>query len=307
MSGSRTLEVPGWLKRLYELSGRVTETGLHGLLDHYAVTMPLGEALARGAITPSDLEELLSRKSVQVADAMQWPSVLGGFINSVDPQVFWRDQWKRMLGREIDVPLLPTIKPKTRNAIDRYQLMLVYLPALKQTDYPSSFIRMADVDFGRLLVGEWVLVETVPQFKWSSGERYFASNLGDQMLIDHCPPSSRMNVTWGNLRTEIVPEWTKVWGLSRGAVRIPSVEQLNLIGNVFRWMRETLPVHYTLPLPDLNRPTCLEWCANKDTYETRLVLGESEGASDNSLGRVSTRHTDRYYKDVMFRLIAVLR
>ena len=301
----RTLEgLPWWAKRLDELSGHFSRQGLGGLLDHHRVTNALGEAIAIGGVTP---EELLVWIQAQVASRMSvGPSPDSALQDpwaayNADPRAFWEQVWEEILGRKIEIPPVPKLKGKTKKAIERYKLMLVFLPKITEDDYPGSFIKPA---WGRYigeasierrpLPGRWVLAEMIDKPNWDDQSGYKDDLLGQDLGL-----TTRFKISWDHLTASLLPKAAKLLGLAKPSVRQPTLEERNLTANLFNWLRE----HRGLDLPDLDSTNSWEWCLNVYASSNRLFTGHRDRGGLSSVnGFWSGDENDH----ITFRVLAVL-
>ena len=68
--------LPAWIQEILRRREHLTPAGLNGLLGAHAVTMPLGEALARQQIDPAELDAWVKTQLAPKADASaELPSV----------------------------------------------------------------------------------------------------------------------------------------------------------------------------------------------------------------------------------------
>ena len=311
---SKLERLPGWAKRLDEMSGHFTEAGLNGLLDYHAVTSPLGELLARGEVTPAQIKEFLDglRKPVASTAAL----AAGASVQSIwdaEVQTFWTRAWAEILGdklmqdRKIVVPPLPNMKAKMKIAITGSfgWWIPIFLPAnLTEADYPAEFVKpdwgkyLKESDIQRRpLLGRWVMVETISKPNWDDPNGY---GNGDDPLANVLELTNRrFNVSWNRIHETHLPETAKLLGLSKKAVRLPTAEEWNLIGNLFLWLNR----HRNTTLPDIGSTNSWEWCENAYGDVVRLVVGNR---GDGGLGDVVDRWRDGACDDVGFRVLAVL-
>lgn len=283
--------LPGWARRLDEMSGHFSEAGLNGLLDYHAEMNPLGELLARGEVTPTQVKEFLDglRKPMTAgADAVAAvmpntdPSPTDVILRT-SPDNFWTVAWSDILGeevmrkRKIVVPPLPTLKAKTKTAITGGlgTWIPIYLPqGLTESDYPTDFIKPAwgkyltvgDIQ-RRPLPGRWAIVETIPKPNWDDQNGY---GNGNDPLAQTLGLKSRFGVSWDDFHQISLPNLAKQIGLSKKAVRLPTAEEWNLIGNLFLWLNANRSAN----LPDLGSTNSWEWCENSDGDGNRLVVGD---------------------------------
>jgi hypothetical protein len=218
-----------------------------------------------------------------------------------DPRAFWEQVWKEILGREIDVPTIRKLKGKTKKAIEKYKFMLVFLPKITENDYPEGFVKPAwgrylDVSQieRRSLPGRWVLVETIAKSNWNDSVGHKDDLFGQDLGL-----TSRFKISWNHLTASILPKATKLLGLARPAVRQPTLEEWNLIGNLFNWLCQ----NRGMSLPDLGSTNFWERCFNTCGSDNYLVAG---GCVKGGLSGVHKDPSGCGSVNVAFRVLAVL-
>ncbi|MFC1788136.1 hypothetical protein ACFLZY_02870 [Patescibacteria group bacterium] len=266
-------KLPGWVKRLDELSSRMSTGGLHGLLDHHKLTNRLGELLTSGEIKSKELSAWLEScqetpKVVSRQDISAWRDLQN------DPQAFWQEVWNEILDREVEVPSLSKLKKKTIFELDGHSFMLMFIPELTEDDYPAGFIkpnwgRYLDIsDVKRLaLPGRWVAVETIFKPNWDDKRGY---GHGRDTVAEALGLESRFYVSWDSLKATHLPALAKVLSLRKAALRLTSAEEWNLVGNLFLWLQEHREMK---DLFDLGSTNSWEWCENTSGAGARLVVG----------------------------------
>lgn len=303
-------EMPKWVTRINEMAPNITEAGLHGLLDHAEVLMPLGEVLARRQIDRDELQLVVDRLLEKARSRDVSRPVHRNVISDIGTEAFWEHVWEQILGRKIQIPRIPKIKAKTLRAIKEYGLKLVYLPAITESDYPEGFIKP---EWGTELIpgaterfplaGRWMLVETILQPETDVVNRLQISS--DELFLDHSDGICRMQYSWDGVMGDLVQIVAQTFGLPKRAVRLPSVEELNLIGNLFRWLNANC--HQSLP--DLHANPKRELCLNKFRREHHLTLcGESRTSGDipmRGLACVEYIRSKAPFEIISFRLIIV--
>lgn len=316
--------LPGWALKLHGSVERFTESGLTGLVDHASVTNPLGELLARREVTPARLQEFLD--SLRESQGATAPSGLpaGGQspmqdILGADPQKFWSTAWQDILSvavrvfgntkevKEIVIPPFPTLKVKAAAAFmgGLGHWIPVFLPAnLTEADYPAEFVKP---DWGKYLTvssiqrrplpGRWVMVETIGKPNWNDQNGYGNGNdsLGKALGL-----TTRFRVSWDGIKDTHLKNLAKShFGLSKKAVRLPTAEEWNLIGNLFLWLNR----HRNMALPDLGSTDSWEWCENACGVDYRLVVGYRDNGGLAGVGGRWLGGTGGY---IGFRVLAVL-
>ncbi len=310
MGALKRVVTPGWVTRINELSPRMTEAGLHGLLDHVDVLEPLGEVLSRKLVSREELQTVVDRLLEKARSRDPSRPIHRNVISDIGTEAFWEYVWEKILGCKIEIPRIPKIKAKTLTAIKKYGLKLVYLPAITESEYPREFIKPEwgegcsnDTTQRIPLTGRWVLVETILQPDVDVESRLQISS--DQLFLDHSGDVCRMECTWDVVMGDFVQEVARTFGLSRRAVRLPSVEELNLIGNLFRWLNANC--HQSLP--DLHANPKRELCLNKFWRDFYLTLcGDSLSADSSPMHGLACVESVRYAtpsSKVSFRLVVV--
>jgi hypothetical protein len=319
-NGLKPLELPGWVKRVNEMGPHLNTEAFHALLDHHEVTMPLGLALARGLVSSQDVEALL--KSKIKPDVLKKPqvSLWGGVCGGYDPALFWKSFWQKFLSRSVDVPPLPKLKAKTVRAIDEYRFLLMYLPAWQQAErfpafytppaweaLPSRELRAVEY-FAR--PGAWLLVETNETFQWSPQRDHDTLEARHRYLAGTAM-EKRLNSHWHDVMDCIAPECAKRLGLPKPAVRLPYVEELNLIGHAFAWLNRDQQFAFVSRLPTMHTRSSRQWCMNACHDRQRLVLGQSPQSHEKTtsvppLATVQACFPHEHCGDIGFRLVALL-
>lgn len=216
-----------------------------------------------------------------------------------DLQGRWQTIWDSILLKQIKVPKAPKLSVKTEAALKKYGFMPMYLPDLKETDYPAKFIlpnwgkwlTMNDIE-KKPLVGQWIAVETIKKPHWNDDNK--EDTLRDELGLD-----TRFRQTWDATTETHLPKVAKILGVSNKATRLPSAEEWNLIGNVFNWLRDEL----NEDLPDLGATNSWEWCENAYESGRRLLVGSAEYGG---LAGVHYHWHGRSDDGVAFRVLAVL-
>lgn len=265
-----------------------TSAGLTGLADNAADANRLGELLAGGHMTPEILRQIVVKYAPLVGDG-------------ADPQALWSAIWEKVLGRPVDVPPVPDLRPKTVAAFREYGFKPMFLPDITEADYPDffqkpkwgKFLTEANIT-RRKLPGRWVAVETIRKPHYNEPDGYGADPLGKTLGL-----KTRFKQSWDKLDTEILPAAAKLLGVSEKSTRLPSVEEWNLIGNLLNWLRKEM----NEDLPDLGSTNSWEWCENACGSGDRLITG---GAEDGGLAYVDCGWHDDGHIDIAFRVLVVL-
>ncbi|MBI2475555.1 hypothetical protein HYV69_04005 [Candidatus Uhrbacteria bacterium] len=303
--------IPSWVKRLDDLSGNFTNKGIDGLAKY---PMPglvnrLCEMVIDKVFSPDELEAWINERSQSWVDEHA-EEIANSRISQIalqaDPRIFWSKVWNQLLGKSIFVPPVPKIKGKTKIAIERYKLILVFLPVISEADYPESFVKP---NWGRYITedkierkplpGRWVLVETIAPPCSDSPKAY---GHGEDVLMNDLKPLSRFE--FGNFAIEnIAREFAKLLGLPSRALRLPTIEERNLIGNLFLCLNANM----NMDLPDLGSGYSWEACLNKhrgDNNESFVVGLQGRGGLAN-VDLISNNGLSNNYS-LGYRLLAVL-
>jgi len=283
-------KMPGWMKKLDDHAGKFTEAGLNGLIENYSLTNELGERLMRGELKLEDLKRYL------------FPPKVGGVTLDADPQAFWSEVYRELFGRPIDVPPVPMkkLRAKTRAASDMYKLMLVFIPAVSEDEYPTCFVKPAwgkHIDVSKIerrtLPGRWVLVDTTPKPNYNDKSGY------QDRLTKDLDLTTRFNTSWNDCENVLLPKFARLLGLSRKAVRLMTAEEWNFVANLFNWLR----LNRSMNLPDLGATQSWDWCDNRYGGGYRLLVGHVE---HGGLAGVDRAHPMNSYDALAFRVLAVL-
>ncbi|MBI4437508.1 hypothetical protein HY631_01000 [Candidatus Uhrbacteria bacterium] len=299
--------LPSWIDEILRRRDHISPAGLGGLLGAYAVTMPLGEALARGLIDPAMLDawvktQLASKASVEDPLSV---SVTEALLRRIagDPRVFWSEFYAQKFGAlEVVVPALPRISTKTRGWIDDGSLLPILLPAaITQDVYSNTWIRSdlgQHIDASLIkrhpLPGRWVVAELIRKPDWNDPEGY-----GDDRLTRELNLQSRFRVSWDHLRATLCPLTAQLWGLKKAAVRPLTAEEWNFFGNI---LLELNRLHGT-EFPDLGATASWEWTESAYGSGSRVIVG---GRGNGGLASVRRDWSDVPNGGVGFRLLGVL-
>lgn len=301
--------LPGWANEINRRREHLTSDGLFGLLSAHAVTMPLGEALARGQIDPAALDAWLKSQLAPKAKSTEPPSVdataalLKRIVN--DPNVFWSEFYAQKFGGlRITVPAVRVVSAKTRSWIDDGSLLPIFLPKqMTQETYPAGWIRSdwgRHIDAGQIkhhpLPGRWVVVEIIRKPDWNDPRGY---GKGNDRLARELALQTRFKISWDHLRATLCPQTAKLWGLKKAAVRPLTAEEWNFFGNI---LLELNRLHGT-QFQDLGATASWEWIENACGSDCRVLVGSRDGGG---LASVSSCWSHDPYDGVGFRLLGVL-
>jgi hypothetical protein len=289
------------------------------LLSHFF------KMIADGAIMESDIREFCNdplrwRKFVQVEKDLSLPPLLAEAANALTQamasrcarkeqsrtletaQTFWQSIYDELLGAgKVTVPSVPTLTEKQVKSLDKFGFMLVYVPALKEDQYPEGFVKPAWSQYLNVasitrkpLKGKWIAVETIAKPHYDDRAGY-----PNDRLMAAVGKTTRFNTSWDDLTNGLLAEIAKVTGFPKKGTHLPTAEEWNLIANLFNWLRE----HRSMNLPDLGSTRSWEWCENAYVAGRRLVVGSSD---DGGLAVVYDDWHDGRFGDFAFRVLADL-
>lgn len=197
-------------------------------------------------------------------------------ITPEDAQTFWQMVWDELaleIGCRLIVPPVPRLTDRQCKSIIQHRLLPVYIPALSEERYPSCFLKP---DWGKLidasqierkpLEGIWIAIEAIKKPDHDVSESY-----PDDSLMAAIKCSGRYSRSYEDLSKWMFDKVAKTTGFPRKRVRLPSLEEWNLVGNLFNWLRE----RRSMDLPDLGTTRSREWCENTYKSEQRLFSGHS--------------------------------
>lgn len=178
----------------------------------------------------------------------------------------WSAVWRELLGRDLDVPSPPTLSEHLARVLEKYKLLLVYIPLrLTEAEYPTIFVKP---DWGRMgerctsveripLRGGWALVETIPKPDWLTPEHKRGRYLNDT-IIEEWGIETRFELSWRIACSLVSDGVSRKLELPAGSALLTSLEEWNAVANLFNWLRE----HRAIDLPDLGSTIASEWCRN---------------------------------------------
>jgi len=288
----KVVNFPGSLKSFLNVAvPQYSEAGLSGATNYAWIMNRIGESLASGKLNDDELEALL------------FPFRPGTANHDSDPQLFWTEVYRELFGRLIEVPPVPEkkLRTKMRAAAEKYQMLLVFIPAVSEDEYPTCFVKsnwgkyISDVSKieRRALPGRWVLVDTTPKPNWDDKSGY------QDRLTKDLDLTTRFNTSWNDCENVLLPKFAKLMGLSRKAVRLMTAEEWNFIANLFNWLR----LNRSMNLPDLGATVSVEWCDNGIDTEFRLYIGS---VGDGGLANVDCGPATSVGGSIGCRFLAVL-
>lgn len=277
-----SLKTAGEKERVMHVSNTISPE----LLSHFF------RMVADGAIIESDVKKFMQEPTL-------WRKV-EAILSPDTAQAFWQGVYDE-LGIKVAVPVRPFLTDTQWMSLDKFDFLLVYIPAITEEQYPECFVKPdwdkrldASVIERKLLVGRWVAVETVAKLDWDVGGVY-----PDDRLMAAVKRLVRFKTSHDDLTGGLLVEIAKATGFPKKGTRLPTAEEWNLIGNLFNWLRE----HRDMALPDLGSTNSWEWCENACGSGSRLIVGDS---GDGGLAGVSDGWHDEHFGNVAFRVLAVL-
>jgi len=194
-----------------------------------------------------------------------------------DAQEFWQGVYDELApeigGRIIVPPAPPRLTVKQHKSVEKFQLLLVYIPALTEDRYPACFVKpdwcgnlkTADVE-RKPLQGQWVAFETIKKPHWDDPIGYPDDRLATVLKL-----KSRFGVSWVDLKNGLLERVAKITGFPKKGTRLCTVEEWNFVANLINWLRE----HRGMDLPDLGSTRSWEWCENSCDASGWLIVGRS--------------------------------
>ncbi len=306
-----TLEaLPGWADEINKRREHLTPDGLNGLLGAHAVTMPLGEALARHLIDPTELDAWVKARLAPKAESEQPPNIdaTAALLRRIasDPQAFWSEFYALKFPKVSASlpPLKKHMSARTRGWIDDGNLIPIFLPtALTSATRPDGWIAP---DWGRHidesqithhpLPGRWVVIELVRKPDWNDPKGYGG---GNDRLAFELGLQTRFKISWDHLRATLCPQTAQLWSLKKAAVRPMTAQEWNFFGNI---LLELNRLHGT-QFQDLGATASWEWTENAYGSVHRVFVGNRGYGGLAGVGRRWSRGPG---DDVGFRLLGVL-
>ena len=299
--------LPGWVKRMDEVAGNFSNPGFHGLVDYSAGTNLLGECLTNGVIPPLELHAWILEQiaNYSAKDRMNAP------MQSLyaDPKKFWEEAWSKILREEVNLPAFPKLKLKTKQAMERFELIPVFLlepnqySVMSGTFYPipGHLQKYADMELGEL-PGCWMLVETIQVPK---GSQEFFNALGTDPLARELDLTTRFGQSWDEFEVEKFPLIAKQFGLPNKAVRFLTAKEWNLLSGLFWWLYGTFEQKF--PLTDMGHEITSTRCTK---FKQWITIGSSDHARRVGCGVQSVQAVDKTWRGdksrIGWRVIATL-
>ncbi|MEK7620264.1 MAG: hypothetical protein AAB413_03445 [Patescibacteria group bacterium] len=208
---------------------------------------------------------------------------------------------------KVHVPEPPDFNRAQRRLMKRFQLMLFFVPAWEEKDYPKSFVKPnwrryipgATTDPRIGLPGRWIAYEVIrkPDFP-----RHIRQ---DDRLLDAIGLDSRLGHPFSgdpeaddNLLSDILPMAMEVLNPLGGTTRIQSVEVSNLMCNIFHWLAFNTDVSLQVP----NTTNSVEWTANVHGHLEGCVVG---GYGYRDLAYVGSYWLRSHPPNAVFRFVVV--
>lgn len=229
-------------------------------------------------------------------------------IKDFSVETFVTEWWQKFyddLGINIEIATAPILTEEQIESVERYRLMLLWIPKIQEKDYPKNFVKLSLRTFAhpdqverRPLNGEWVLVETIAKPESKNQEGYPNDTLLG--LIEEM--ESRFDISWndlheGNLQRHLLSRFGKKMSFEN--VSLPTAEQWNWTANVMNHIRVT----YSVPLPDLGATHSGEWCENAYGTEARVYVGFRLNGGLAGVGNALARGS---MSSVAFRILVTL-
>lgn len=221
-------------------------------------------------------------------------------INGLNPQAFWDYVFKKNHLTRMHIPDFPTLTPVTTQACLDFGLIPVFCPVLIIENLVAGGYIVLDrsrhLESERCrLLGCWILFETVPKPNLKDLAGYGADDKVAELLgLQH-----RFSVRWDTLHDGRLNRLIKTWGLQDEVVRLPTVEEMNWVGNLFLMANHAMSTN----LPNLGSTNIWEWCENYYGSGNRLVFGSSDSGG---LAAIYSYYYDKVYYHIGFRVLVVL-
>ena len=211
---------------------------------------------------------------------------------------FWQGVYAE-LGIEVDVPPMPFMTRTQARRLDQFRFMPVYLAPIEER-YPDHFIAPNWSEYSESrrmrtpLAGTWVAMETIMKPNWE------ARQYPDDLLMRELKHSSRFKTSYDDLTGGMLGQIADVIGFQEEFVRLPSVEEWNLFGNLCRWLRHARDMNN---LPDLGATRSHEWCNGNEQSDNCPIIGY---ASRGGLANVELSWGGDISASYAFRVLATL-
>lgn len=219
---------------------------------------------------------VLSQKQLPGNQPVAINAESGKNTNEYDKLIhFWIDCWQLILGRSIKIPRLPKKYGSAYRLLNDLGFSMFFLPKITEADYPQSFAKTKWGEMGLdheveiqhcPLPGRWVAVESVGKPNWAESQSYGA---GQDPLAQYLGLPSRFADSWQRIKRVHLFRLAKQLKVKAKFVRFPTIEEWNLIHNLFLWFNEK----YQAGFPDLSETNSWEWCENSCGPQGKLIVG----------------------------------
>lgn len=319
--------LPGWDRQLDQqiAAGLWSTHGLFALLDDPERARRFGEWWAANKVEHDRLiDDLVAgrlvyrEEPVATAPVVEAPTIpflsLSAkgelLIRGLNPRTFWSCVFRLDDWTGLHIPKFPALAPATAPACVDFGLMPIFCPAgtlIRATDSGhrdryilpdwNKFLTYSDI-IRCPLRGRWILVETIRKPDWNDSVGYGPDDKARKLL----DLQRRFGTSWDALHDGRMTKLADAWGLSSGAVRLPTAEEMNWVGNLFLLANRVMGIDYRR-LPNLGSTKSWEWCENSYGSDSHLVFGDSE---NGGLAAVDGGWHDLERDYIGFRVLAVL-
>ncbi len=307
MNKKRLQRLPGWVRRMDEVVEKFSNPGFHGLVDFSGTANLLGECLTNGVIPASTLDAWIHEQIANYSAKAGMKAPMRSLY--ADPKKFWEEAWSKILREEVNLPAFPKLKLKTKQAMERFELIPVFL--LEPNDFslrarifypiPDRLQKYADMELGQL-PGCWMLVETIRMHR---GSQEFLNDLGTDPLARELDLTTRFGHSWDDLESEKFPLIAKQFGLPKKAVRFPTAKEWNLLSSLFSWLFGEFEQQF--PLIDMAHEITSTYSTH---HKQRITIGSSTLARQLGCGCQSSEAVEATWKGdkkrIGWRVIATL-
>jgi len=222
-------------------------------------------------------------------------------------RAFWAAALTEYFGFQVEVPFPPALNRRQERMFKRYGFLMAFLPGVSEDQFPAGAVKpdwrkYFDVRATERipLRGRWVAVETIRKPDYV-GKKYpndaLMSDIGVESRFGH-PYSGKGE--GDDVVEDILPKVAAAIGFDAKRVMLPSVEEWNLVGNLFDWLRHNRDMS---ELPDLGATNAWEWCRNSCGSGYGLFAGDCK---DGGLSAVYKRWHCTRCVSAAFRVLVVL-